>query len=178
MDLDELKRIPLSDIDIYNRLKGRTNIVLYRDLVRYNKIDDLLVDNSAVILYERQPRNGHWVCIIRYHRNNKPTIEFFDSYGIFPDEEKKFIGKLFLNKSGQQKNKIAQLLYEASYRYVIEYNDYRLQVRRGSIATCGRHVISRILLKDLNIDEYNQFMRSFFGYTPDDIATVISQLNI
>jgi hypothetical protein len=83
MDNDSLKRIPLSDADILNRLRGRTNIVMYRDLYRYRNIEELLINDSAVILYEKQPKNGHWVCRIRYLFNGEPTIEFFDSYPEF-----------------------------------------------------------------------------------------------
>jgi len=147
MDIDSLKRIPLSDADILNRLRGRTNIVMYRDLYRYRNIEELLINDSAVILYEKQPKNGHWVCIIRYLFNGEPTIEFFDSYGIFHDMEKKYISTSFLINSGQMKNQVARLLFDASRRYRIEYNDHRLQPRRAEISTCGRHVISRLLLR-------------------------------
>jgi len=107
-----------------------------------------------------------------------PVLEFFDSYGFFPDSEKKYIGELFLLASDQKKNTLARLLYDASYKYVVEYNNYRLQNRSGLIATCGRHVISRILLKDMNIDEYNRFLHSFPGLTPDDVVTIISEYSI
>ena len=93
----------------------------------------------------------HWICIIRYLKNNIPTLEFFDSYGFFPDDEKKLINKDFLRSTNQRYNKIAELLLEASNRYTIEFNDYKLQKKSSDLATCGRHVISRILLKDLNI---------------------------
>ena len=64
--IDELKEIPMSDLDIFNRLKGRTNIVEYRNLKKVKDIDELLKDDSAVILYEKARKNGHWVCLIRY----------------------------------------------------------------------------------------------------------------
>ena len=71
-------------------------------------------------------------------------------------------------------------MLEASNRYRIEFNDYKLQKKSSDIATCGRHVISRILLKDLNIDEYNKFLKSFKkeGYNSDDVVSIISLLNI
>ena len=139
-------------------------------------IDDILVNDSAVILYEKRPKNGHWVCLVRYVDNeSRPTIEFFDSYGLFPDDEKRHISKSFLKQSGQQYNKIAELLYNARHRYIIEFNDNRLQRWSPSISTCGRHVISRIVLKNLSNEEYNRFMKSFH-LSPDDVATIISEI--
>ena len=180
MDIKEAKKVSLSDRDIINKLKGRTNIVMYRNLNKVNDIEDILKDNSAVILYEKAPKNGHWVAIIRnYNRKRKmPTIEFFDSYGMFSDDEKQYIDSGFLKDSNQKYNKLSELLLKASHEYDIEFNNYQLQKKTKDVSTCGRHVISRILLKDLDIDEYNKFLRSWKGYSPDDIATIISELNI
>ena len=68
---------------------------------------------------------------------------------------------------------------EASNRYNIEFNDYKLQKKSSDIATCGRHVISRIILKNLDIDEYHEFLSSFksYGLKPDDVVTIISLFN-
>lgn len=178
--MNRLKRIPLSNQDIYSRLNGRTNVIMYNQLNQVNDIDDVMKNDSVVILFEKQPKNGHWVALIKnYNRTrNRPTIEFFDSYGMFPDEEKKYIDDGFLFQSNQKYNKLSELLTRASEKYDIEYNNYKLQRKTKDISTCGRHVISRILLKDLDIDEYNKLMRSFKGYSPDDIATIISELNI
>ena len=174
--LKELESIPLSDSDIYNKLRGKTNIVLYRDLNKIKDIDQLLKNDSAVILYEKSPKNGHWICLIRYMNHGKPTIEFFDSYGMFPESQKKFINNTFLKDSQQAFNKIADLLYKAMDRYVVEYNDHKLQKWSPEIATCGPHVVARILMKDKPLAEYNKFLNSFKdkGLTPDDVVTVIA----
>jgi len=148
---------------------------MYHDLADVSDIDEILVNDSVVILYEQKPKNGHWVCIVRYMTGNQPTIEFFDSYGLFPDDEKKHINDKFLALSGQKFNKIADLLLRASGRYRIEFNDSKLQKWSTKINTCGRHVISRIILKTLTNKEYNRFMRSF-NISPDDVATIISEV--
>ena len=153
--------------------------MLYRELRDITQIEQILKDNSVVILYENKPKRGHWICIIRYIKNNVPTLEFFDSYGFFPDDEKNLISKEFLRNSNQKYNKIAELLLEASNRYNVEFNDYKLQKKSSDIATCGRHVISRIILKNLDIDEYHEFLSSFksYGLKPDDVVTIISLFN-
>ena len=174
MDLDAIKRTPLSDIDIFRKLNGRINVIMYSDLNKVNNIEDVMVDDSVVILYEKRRKNGHWVCLVRYLKKGVPTIEFFDSYGIFPDDEKKKIRDDFLVSSGQKYNKLAELLLRASDRYRIEFNNYKLQKISPDIATCGRHVIARIMNKHLDIDQFNKFMRSFKGLTPDDVASILS----
>ena len=178
--MDRLERTPLSDRDIYNKLKGKTNILMYKQLNDVDYIEQILIDNSVVILYENKPNRGHWLCIIRHWEPNKdkPTLEFFDSYGFFPDDEKRLIRNDFLQSSHQKHNKISELLYEASDRYNIEYNDFHLQKKDRDIATCGRHVISRIKLKELGIDEYNKFIKSFKKHklNADDVVTIISEI--
>ena len=176
--LVKLKSLPLSDLDINEKLNGRTKIFMYRDLKHINDIEQLFnnSNDSVVILYEKKPKIGHWVCMIRYVKKGKPTIEFFDSYGIFPDDQKKHISKEFLKTSEQDFNKIAELLYKASDRYAIEFNDHKLQKWAPGIATCGPHVVSRIMMKDLPLEKCNAFLNSFKdkGLSPDDVVTVIA----
>ena len=102
MNLQDIEKTSLSDIDIYNKLKCKTNVLLYRELRDITQIEQILKDNS-VILYENKPKSGHWICIIRYLKNNRPTLEFFDSYGFFPDDEKKLISKDFLRSTNHEK---------------------------------------------------------------------------
>jgi len=151
---------------------------MYEELNKFNNIEDILKDNSAVILYQNKPRRGHWVCVLRYMNKERPTIEFFDSYGMFPDDEKKHINKSFLNATDQRYNKLTELLLNATDRYDIQYNNYKLQKKGSSVATCGRHVIARIMLNGFNIDEYNRFIKSFtkHGLSPDDVVTMISEM--
>ena len=87
--MNQIEARPLSNVDIINKLNGKTNIFMYPDLARVRKVEDILVNDSVVILYETKPNVGHWVCILK----RGDTIEFFDSYGIFPDKEKKYINK-------------------------------------------------------------------------------------
>ena len=86
MNLQGLKSTPLSDKNIFDKLNGRTNIIMYNQLNNVKNIDDILKDNSVVILFENRPKRGHWVCLIKYFNKKRGrwTIEFFDSYGIFP----------------------------------------------------------------------------------------------
>jgi len=157
-EIDKLKRKALSDDEIFKALSGHTRIFLYKDIADAKSIDDLFGPyDSVVLLYEKEPKVGHWVGLLR----NNGVIEFFDSYGIFPDGEKRYINNRFLKYSGQSFNKLASLLYDAWKKYRVEYNNYHLQVMKNGVSTCGRHVISRIWNKHMNIYEYNEFINSF-----------------
>jgi hypothetical protein len=173
--LKRLKQKSLSDDEIFNALKGHTRIFLYRDIINAYDIDDLFGPyDSVVLLYEKEPQVGHWVALLR----NNDVIEFFDSYGMFPESEKDYIDQNFIKMSGQRQNKLAQLLHDAWYiGYRVEYNNYDLQVMKDGVSTCGRHVISRIWNKHLNIDEYNKFINSFRneGLNPDDVVSIITK---
>jgi hypothetical protein len=158
---------PISNKDILNKLKGQTNIVFYEDLYKYTSLEQLLKNDSVVILYKSLPNFGHWTCIIR----NKYGIEFFDSYGNFPDDLKKNINKEFLQLSNQWYNYLVDLLINDSNKYKIHYNNYKLQGKKNNAATCGKHVIMRILNKHLSTDEYNKWIRSFKGYNPDEVVS-------
>ena len=171
--IDKLKRKALSDDEIFNALSGHTRIFLYQDIMNAETIDDLFGPyDSVVLLYEKEPKVGHWVGLLR----RGDTIEFFDSYGLFPESEKDYIDHKFLKNTGQLKNKLAKLLHDAWYLgYKVEYNDYDLQVMKDGVSTCGRHVISRIWHKDMNIDEYNKFINSFKNLNPDDVVSIITR---
>ena len=81
--------ISLSSDDILKALDSKVKIIQYPDISKYKTIDNLLAPyNRVVILYLTTKNYGHWVCIFK-NKNNQ--IEFFDSYGIKPDNELKFI---------------------------------------------------------------------------------------
>ena len=173
--INRLKRKSLSDEEIFNALKGRTNIFLYGDILGATDIDELFGDfDSAVILYEKEPKLGHWVALLR--RGNR--IEFFDPYGIFPDLEKSYLNRDYLVSTGQNYNKLADLLYHSWNKYVVEYNNFRLQTMKDGVSTCGRHVIARIWNKKLSINQYYKLINSFkkkFGLDADDVVAILTR---
>ena len=63
-------------------------------------------------------------------------------------------------ESNQYRNKLADLLYDASSQFQINFNNHKLQKEGKDIATCGKHVISRILNRDLTIDQYNKWLKN------------------
>lgn len=143
---------PISSNDILNKID--TNIIFYDDLFKYSNIEQMLKNDSCVLLYKSQPAYGHWVCLIR----NKYGIEFFDSYGKKPDEQKENINKDFLKLSNQYRDYLLDILIDASYKYPIFYNEYKYQ--RKNVSTCGKHCVIRIIMKHLDTKSYNLWLHS------------------
>ena len=146
--------IDLSGKDIMDICKNNTEIVPYHELKAYNSIEDLLqAQGSVILLYELRANFGHWVCL--YYDKNK-TLNFFDSYGMKPDEELKYAsynlteGRPYLT-----------LLLE-KYKGKFIYNDKRLQVFKNHVNTCGRWVAIRILTKDkYTMKEFQDLFKTF-----------------
>lgn len=158
VDYETLKRTPLADDDISAYLNGRTQVIKYNEIPKYQSIDEFLGPyNNAIMLLETKLNFGHWICLKRTGN----VISFFDSYGDFPDEQKKFVNSKFLKDSGQKYNIICEMLDKASYKYTIEFSDRRLQnMDDTSISTCG-HWCSVFIKSGLLVDEFYEFLESF-----------------
>lgn len=167
--LKKLEKKSLSGQDIINGLNGNVKVITYQDIRNYDNLDDLLHPyNQVVILYETSEGYGHWVCL--YSENGK--ITFFDSYGLKPDEELKFIPKYFRKENDTDYPLLTYLLYQSGYK--VEYNQHRLQKSLRDVNTCGRHCIVRLKYKEIPIDTYAKILRSFKPYNPDNIVTMLT----
>jgi len=132
--------------------EGSTKIIKYSELSRYETIEDLLPKDTdfRIILIEQNYNSGHWACILRYGK----TIEWFDSYGIKPDGELKFISTIKKKLLGEDHKYLTGLLNEADSRgWNVIYNKKKLQKLKDGINTCGRWVLLRItMMKDMMFD--------------------------
>jgi len=65
------------------------NVIKYSELANYKSIEELLPKDRSykIVLIEQNYNSGHWTALLRYD----DTIEWFDSYGVCPDGELKFI---------------------------------------------------------------------------------------
>lgn len=163
--INELMKKSTTGQFIYDKLNGNTNLIVYGDLNECKHIDDLFIDDSCVILLETKEDFGHWVCIIK-HPN---SIEAFNSYGNYIDDDLKYVPKNMKKRLGEDYPTLSLLLYDSGYK--IEYNDYKLQSKSSSIATCGYHVIMRIKFKEMNIDDYAKMLLNK-EYTPDQLVVM------
>jgi hypothetical protein len=169
--MEKLINKPLSGEEILEALEYKTNVVSYPDIKNYTTLDYLLGEHKCcVILYLSSPHYGHWCCLFE-----RPTgsLEFFDPYGIFVDNELDKIPEVFKQMSGGNDPYLSNLIYNSHYND-LEYNDHQLQKYGQKIATCGRHCISRIIFKDKSIDDYAKMIKST-PYTPDEFVTLITK---
>ena len=150
------ERVELTGKDIGNILgENDPNILVYSDLFDYKSIDEILGDKGYVILlYQiKNVHDGHWVCLFK----QRDYLVFFDSYGLEPDDEVKFIPEFqSLDNRGEALPHLTKLLDESGYRVL--HNTHQYQSDRKDINTCGRHTCVRLKFKDLTPDEYHQLM--------------------
>ena len=164
-------KIPLSSEDIERMLDGKTRILSYKQLMKKNNINEVLKPfDSCVILYETKDNFGHWVCLLK----RGDTVEWFDSYGFKPDDERKFIPEAY-KKMHYPEKYLVKLLLDSGYK--IRYSEFKLQDGNDeSVATCGRFVVLRILFKGLDEYQFNDLMKSRGGLNSDLKATVATML--
>lgn len=160
--LRRLKAKSLSNHDIENALNGKTNIVVYEDLKNVNSIEDILKPyGCCVVLYQKSPIDGHWVVI----NKRKNCIEFFDSYGMFPDDQLQYA-------SYPGKEKVLLKLLEES-PMPVSWNPYKLQSEERNINVCGRWCVLRVALAKIPLVD---FVKMFIGgeMKPDDYVTILT----
>ncbi len=166
--IKELRKKPFSGKDILNICDNKTKIISYPQLYDFNDIDDVFGQHdSVVILYETKRNYGHWVCLLKH--NNK--IEFFDPYGLFCDDQLKFISDEFRRKNNEEYPKLSEMLINSPYKLV--YNKKQLQKYSDDISSCGRHVSFRIIMGHLSLDDYGKLL-IHNKYDPDTVVTYLT----
>ena len=160
--------------DIERILCGNVHIILYKDLAKVKNINSLL-DRPCVILYETKKNYGHWTLLLKIHPD---TLELFDSYAYYPDQQLEFVGKEYRNKLTAYPH-LSKLIINSPFTNIIS-NNKPLQKFSKDINTCGRWVAVRALLWEKMRMPLNRFIDIFdkkYGkLTPDDIITLMTIL--
>ena len=152
----------LSDDDIRNYLDDQIKVIPYSDIQRYTNtrhgIYQLLEPfGRIVILYKTNgdgfQSSGHWCCLFRNRQRHE--IEFFDSYGMLPDDQLEQ-GDELKNFAGQNHYYLTRLLADASEKII--YNHFKLQRYAPNINTCGRWCLLRLLNGDLSLEEFKKLL--------------------
>lgn len=169
--MEELKKkmsYSLTSIDLLKNINYKAHIYRYSDLTKFNTIKKAFYPHHIIfLLYETKKNYGHWCCLL----DKKNSIEHFDSYGIFPDDELKQTPLSFRMENKMELPHLTALLYKS--KRVIEYNNYKLQEYNKKIATCGRWCLIRAKYKDVDIDNFaNIFLNRKFS--PDEIITLLT----
>jgi hypothetical protein len=151
--LNELVKYALSSSDIHAALPDCA-IYTYDQLKDIPDIDTLLgKSQECIILYKTGPSFGHWVCVFK----KRNVIHFFDSYGIFTDDELHFISKDKRIQLGESYAFLSKLILDSPYQ--LDYNEKRLQSKASYISTCGKWCIVRLLSKDLSTNQFARTVR-------------------
>jgi hypothetical protein len=143
---------PISSDDISQLMDGKVKIISYSQLKQFKNIDELLEPfGKVVILYESKKNYGHWTCLFVNPVDN--TLNFFDSYGIFLDDELEHVPENYKKKSGYGYVPLLSiLLYKSGYP--VNYNHFKLQGRGNHINTCGKWCVLRLINSDKNEYEF------------------------
>jgi hypothetical protein len=166
------EKVDLSGQDIIDITNGETNILEYSDLHNIHNIDDVFNNKpTATILYQTKQNFGHWVVLIKH---DDKTIEFFDSYGLAPDEELKYSEFNLRIHGGQQIPHLSHLINDSNYHMI--YNKVRLQKWIEDVNTCGRHCAVRIKMRHLKLSQYIQLMTKNKYYNPDFYVSALTLL--
>jgi hypothetical protein len=155
-DLLAEESVPFGDDDIRRHLPD-ARIMTYKELSKHKSLDELLPKDTdyAIILYEDSPNHGHWTALSKHNK----MVEFFDSYGGYPDSQQKWVSKTEREQLGEGKPFLSHLLNECPYP--VRYNHVHYQKADPRIADCGRHCVNRIksmLEKGYSLDDYKKWM--------------------
>jgi hypothetical protein len=164
--IDLIKK-PTSYEDITNILMTKnikSKFVPSTKLYNFNTLEELLSPHDCIlILYLSKPDFGHWCCMFKHsasQSNKQNYIEFFDSYGVLPDGELKYISLDFKKEHHMIHANIKRLITASPLFKLgdINYNNYHLQSTNNTVATCGRHCTIRLINKNIDINEYKDLL--------------------
>jgi hypothetical protein len=160
----KVKQYPLGDDDI-RKLLGDVSVHTYPQLGEMSDINQAFDSQGrSILLFPNvSPTMGHWCCMIRRPKG----IEFFDPYGEAPEEQKDGLSKTRMEQLDIDRPYLTKLL-RASGKPVF-YNTHAFQTDKPSIATCGRHCVARLMMKDKSLQDYNDVIEAS-GLAPDDFV--------
>jgi len=162
-----LQSLPLNFDQLKNMVgkenSKRVNWMIYDELQKYHTLEDVLKTGAAVILLQienrKAPSVGHFVVLLD-HGNH---VEHFDSYGLTIDQENAITHERHLTS-----------LFKQTKKPIVE-NTKRLQRFREDVQTCGRWVVARLLLRQLELKEFIRILQSIA--TPnDEMVTLMTML--
>lgn len=166
IDLDRIRerlKTPTSGKDLKYMLGDKVKIVLYDDLKNYNTLDELLQPYRQTIILYPLPGSedvGHWCCVFEQVGNSNNIVQYFDSFGCYPDDnisrvnkENAIEGKSLIDKH------LLKLMIESPHED-FHYNDCSFQNRDNPMSNCcGLWCVLRLKNNNLSCE---QFEKLFF----------------
>jgi hypothetical protein len=166
--VDNIKERSLTDDDFEKAID--TNIFTYPYLENVRDIEEVFDEEGrALMLFLTESESsGHWIALLKKGK----IIEFFDPYGIGPDEQRKWLTEDKLEELGQDTPLLTNLLRKAKAEgYKIIINRHRFQKDKDDINTCGRHALTRLIFKKLSLPQYKAMIDKS-KLSPDEFVSL------
>jgi len=159
----------LSADDIKRFLNNKIRVIVYRDLSKFQNIDQILdPHDGCIILYETEHGYGHWTLLMR----TRWGIEFFDSYGVRIDDQIDQIRQNYRDIKGQIYPHLTAMILNSGYDHIIS-NNVPLQKKSMDVQTCGRWCIFRFINRKSDL---RSFIKLFESYKMGDKDRLIARL--
>lgn len=170
-NLEDIEASPISDALIKQYLPN-ANILMYNQLPMYNNIEELLPHDKSyfVLMYQDSPNSGHWTAVLR----QKNTVEYFDSYGSYPDKDLSWVSKEKRHSLGINGKYLSNLFNKTKLKVI--YNTEPYQASGNEIATCGRHVVFRLMNINKGLLSYHKFIKSQMKKQGCDYDCIVSKV--
>jgi hypothetical protein len=154
-DLAQIKGYALSNDDIQEILEPDTKIITYPQFGTMNHIDEAFdaLGRCIFLFLTTGPTTGHWLTMFK----RKEGIEYFDSYGERPEEQRKWVEPDMLEELGEGEPYLMNLLRSSGYRVYSSTVPY--QSDRSDVATCGRWAVARLICKDFSNKQFYDLVR-------------------
>jgi hypothetical protein len=168
-ELNDVKEYALSNDDIQRILEPDTKIFAYPKFAEMKHIDEAFdpLGRCIFLFLTKSPTSGHWLTMFKRDGH----IEYFDSYGEKPEEQREWITQEMLDELGEGQPYLMDLLKRS--RVKVYYNTYAYQKDKDDINTCGRWAVARLMCMDMsNLQFYNLVKGS--GKTPDDWVSLFT----
>jgi hypothetical protein len=168
----DAERYALSGEDILRIADGKCVVISYEDLHNLETLDSILDPyDAAVILYQTTELFGHWIALLR----KGDRIEFYDSYGLKPDEELNLQNAYHKRiHEGKIVPHLSHLLRQDGYRVV--YNSERLQENLEDVNSCGRYAALRVRLRNFGMNKFNSLLTKNHHYSSDFWVSALTLL--
>lgn len=163
------KDLPLNVNQVEKITGFPINFLLFSEIVKFDDIDDIFINDVCLINYLENPKMGHYCCLTRNRNSNK--IIYYNPTGLFIDEHIEYLPE-FKFISNQYYPHLLELLSKCNYE--VHYMHYPLQ--KYDTNSCGRFCALFMkfkyfdeedmikLLKDKTNDEIIRITNEYFFY--------------
>lgn len=153
--MKDLEMKCLSESDIRHIL-GNVKIIPYPELAKYANIEQCFGPKNMFILFFEEDKShgeisGHWELVL-----NGKDIIFFDSYGLKPDQCKRWLKQYQLMELKESPNYLSNLLSKSDKTVV--YNPYKYQSMKAGNNECGDFVCLRALCRNMNGLQFKNYL--------------------